>query len=48
LRVEESKAMVSKEARKDDGEHSKENDKDKEEPRSQVEDYFEWLTFTML
>tara|TARA_R110002003_G_scaffold2773_2_gene24621 strand:- start:798 stop:1280 length:483 start_codon:yes stop_codon:yes gene_type:complete len=48
LRVEESRAMMNKAARKDDGENSKEDEKDKEEPRSEEEDYFEWLTFTIL
>ncbi|KAH7091524.1 heterokaryon incompatibility protein-domain-containing protein [Paraphoma chrysanthemicola] len=50
LRVEESKAMMNKEARKDDGGNVREDEKVKEEPRSEKEeeDYFEWLTFTIL
>jgi ferredoxin len=47
LRVEESKATMNKEERKDDGEVLKEHKKDNEEPQCE-EDYFEWLTLTIL
>jgi ferredoxin len=48
LRVEGTKAMMNKEAKNDNGEKLREDNKDNEEPRSEEEDYFEWLTFTML